>query len=107
MDEARYINIDEVADDTLESAEAEVLSIPLQEAIVIDVRHPSEEERKPLRLSQCEVIKIPFYELHSQFSALDQRRTYLLYCDKGVMSRLHASHLVAEGRQNVKVYRPG
>ena len=33
-------------------------------------------------------------------------RQYLLYCDKGVMSRLHAHHLLSEGHANVRVYRP-
>ncbi|WP_415243560.1 hypothetical protein [Zhongshania sp.] len=29
-----------------------------------------------------------------------------MYCEKGVMSRLHASHLLEQGFTNVKVYRP-
>jgi thiamine biosynthesis protein ThiI len=37
---------------------------------------------------------------------LDPRKTYLLYCDKGVMSKLHAAHLVEQGFSNIKVYRP-
>jgi thiamine biosynthesis protein ThiI len=57
--------------------------------------------RIALSLSLCR-----FYELHRRFIDLDQTRIYLLYCEKGVMSRLHASHLLEQGFTNVKVYRP-
>lgn len=103
---ARYLNIDEVANDEVAVQDVEIINIPVQDAVIIDVRHPSEEERKPLKLANVEIQKIPFYELHGQFAELDKTRSYLLYCDKGIMSRLHASHLVEQGYQNVKVYRP-
>ena len=83
-----------------------MLNVPIQDGIIIDVRHPSEEERKPLVIKNVAIEKIPFYELHSKFAELDKSKVYLLYCDKGVMSRLHASHLVEQGYSNVKVYRP-
>ncbi len=107
IDNARYLNIDEVANDEIVAHDVEVLNVPIQDGVIIDVRHPSEEERKPLKLNNVEVQKIPFYELHKKFSELDKNKAYLLYCDKGVMSRLHASHLVEQGYSNVKVYRPG
>lgn len=107
IENARLINIDEIADDELTATEIEVLNIPIQDGIIIDVRHPSEEERKPLVMNNVAIEKIPFYELHTKFAAMDQSKTYLLYCDKGVMSRLHASHLVDQGYTNIKVYRPG
>lgn len=75
-------------------------------AVVIDIRHPNEEELRPLRLINVDVLKIPFYTLSSEFASLDAGKQYLLYCDKGVMSRLHAEHLTAEGATNVGVYRP-
>ncbi|MEQ9210282.1 MAG: hypothetical protein RLN96_10655, partial [Pseudomonadales bacterium] len=34
------------------------------------------------------------------------KKRYLLYCDKGVMSRLHAELLLEAGYSNVGVYRP-
>ncbi|WP_163014736.1 thiazole biosynthesis protein, partial [Pseudomonas viridiflava] len=46
------------------------------------------------------------YALNSRFKELDNTRQYLLYCDKGVMSRLHAHHLLSEGHANVRVFRP-
>jgi thiamine biosynthesis protein ThiI len=106
IEDARFINIDEVANDELVKHDVEVLNVPIQDAVIIDVRHPTEEEHKPLRLNNVDIQKIPFYELHKKFAELDKAKSYLLYCDKGVMSRLHASHLVEQGYENVKVYRP-
>lgn len=106
VEDARFINIDEVANDEVVHHDIEVLNVPIQDGVIIDVRHPSEEERKPLKIANVEIQKIPFYELHKAFAELDKSKAYLLYCDKGVMSRLHASHLVEQGYNNVKVYRP-
>lgn len=104
--DAQYINIDEVAEQEMASQDVEILNVPVQDAVIIDVRHPAEEENKPLRLSNIEVKKIPFYELHNRFAELEKNKSYLLYCDKGVMSKLHASYLLEKGFDNVKVYRP-
>jgi thiamine biosynthesis protein ThiI len=52
------------------------------------------------------VKSLPFYKLSTQFGDLDQNRTWLLYCDRGVMSRLQALYLHEQGFKNVKVYRP-
>jgi thiamine biosynthesis protein ThiI len=106
LENASYINIDQLAEDELKAGEVEVLNIPIQNGVIIDVRHPCEEERKPLQVPNTEIKKIPFYELHAQFGDLDKSRSYLLYCDKGVMSKLHVSHLVKQGYSNVKVFRP-
>lgn len=75
-------------------------------AVVLDIRHPEERERAPLTVAGGEVGDMPFYQLRTRFAALDPKRQYLLYCDKGMMSRLHASHLKDAGYQNVGVYRP-
>lgn len=99
-------NIDEIADEELERTEVEVLSVPLATSTIIDIRHPAEEELQPLQVN-APVLKIPFYELHARMAELDRSNTYMLYCDRGVMSRLHASHLVESGYDRVKVYRPG
>ena len=106
LEDASYINIDAIAEEELSVQDVEILNVPIQDGVIIDVRHPSEEERKPLKLNNIEILKIPFYDLHTQFSELEKNKSYLLYCDKGVMSKLHASHLVEQGYQNVKVYRP-
>lgn len=74
--------------------------------IVIDVRHPDEQALSPLELPDIEVRSIPFFRISTGFAALDQRFGYLLFCEKGMMSRLHASHLKEAGFANVGVYRP-
>lgn len=106
LDEATYINIDNIADQELRSQDVETLNVPIFGGIIIDVRHPTEQERKPLKLPNIDIKNIPFYELHKQFSELDKGKTYLLYCEKGVMSKLHAAYLVEQGHSNVKVFRP-
>ena len=106
LSNARYINIDDVADDELALHDVEILKVPIQDGVIIDVRHPTEQEQKPLQLANVQIQTIPFYELHTKFSDLDKTKVYLLYCDKGVMSKLHASHLVEQGYSNIKVYRP-
>ncbi|ALO45181.1 tRNA uracil 4-sulfurtransferase ThiI [Pseudohongiella spirulinae] len=75
-------------------------------ALVIDIRHPDEQERLPLSLPERQVLNIPFFRLGTQFSELDQQQQYALYCDRGMMSRLHASHLKDAGYDNVGVFRP-
>ena len=75
-------------------------------AVLVDIRHPDEQELQPLTVQDVPVEIIPFYRLNSDFPALDQGKQYLLYCDKGLMSRLHASHLKDAGFENVAVYRP-
>lgn len=75
-------------------------------AVVIDIRHPDEAELKPLSLGDITVQSIPFFRLNTQFGQLSADAHYLLYCEKGIMSRLHAAHLRDVGHLNVGVYRP-
>ena len=51
------------------------------------------------------VLHLPFYKLATQFGDLDQSKTYLLYCERGVMSKLQALYLKEQGFNNIKVYR--
>jgi len=78
------------------------------DAVIIDIRHPDEEEKNPLEQSAFSqnIITIPFYELRKKFAELEKEKQYVLYCDKGMMSRLHASHLQEMGHANVAVFRP-
>ncbi|GAA5139024.1 tRNA uracil 4-sulfurtransferase ThiI [Thalassotalea piscium] len=73
--------------------------------IVVDIRSPEEEDENPLIIDGIEVKHIPFYKLSTQFGDLDNSKQYLLYCDKGVMSKLQALYLIDNGFTNVKVYR--
>jgi thiamine biosynthesis protein ThiI len=104
---ARYLNIDEIANEDVEQTAVELLAAPIPDAVIVDVRHPFEAQRVPLRAGNVRIENIPFYELQGRSAQLDPQRTYLLYCDKGVMSKLHAAHLVEQGFTNIKVYRPG
>jgi thiamine biosynthesis protein ThiI len=102
---ARQTRIDRLADEAQERGEVEVLPVPIAGATIIDIRHPEEVELAPLEM-HVEVLHIPFYELHTRAAELPREQTYMLYCGKGVMSRLHASHLLADGQLEVKVYAP-
>lgn len=84
----------------------EVVSEITDQTRVIDVRHPDEQSLRPLQLPGVEVLPIPFFRLSAAFAALDQQFNYLLYCEKGMMSRLHASYLKEAGYHNVAVYQP-
>ncbi|HEY7773521.1 MAG TPA: tRNA uracil 4-sulfurtransferase ThiI [Marinagarivorans sp.] len=91
----------------VERGQAEVDSVaePLGSDVVIDIRHPDEVELKPLLLDSA-LLTIPFYNLNEAYPKLDATKRYLLFCDKGVMSELHASYLKDENYRNVAVYRP-
>lgn len=97
--------IDHLADEELQRVDVEVLSVPLADATIIDIRHPDEENKAPLQL-HVPVLKIPFYQLHSRVSEFAPGSTYMLYCGKGIMSRLHASRLKEDKLLDIKVYAP-
>src|SRR5690606_4378948 len=88
-----------------EGSQVETVEQALAGQVVLDIRHPGEEELKPLELEGVEVLKVPFYQLNSRFAELDPARAYLLYCEKGVMSRLHAQYLLDRVLANVRVLR--
>ena len=74
--------------------------------VLLDIRSPAEQDAKPLSMNHCEMRSIPFYKLGTEFAELDQSKTYFLYCDRGVMSKMQALLLTENGYHNVKVYRP-
>ncbi|MDU8500157.1 tRNA uracil 4-sulfurtransferase ThiI [Pseudomonas syringae] len=106
LERAKLISIDRVIDDLSRTVDIEEVSQALAGQVIIDIRHPDAQEDQPLQVPGVEIQTLPFYALNSRFKALDDTRQYLLYCDKGVMSRLHAHHLLSEGHANVRVYRP-
>ena len=103
VEDAKSIYVDEVVDDVTSNAPIEIVtSLEKEDYIVIDIRG----EDKTIETS-CETLNIPFYKLKTEFKKLPQNKDYLLYCEKGVMSQLHAQYLRdLENRENVKVYRP-
>lgn len=98
--------VSELLDSKVTPEDVELVVTPAVTDVIIDVRHPSEGEQSPLQLTGNEILSIPFYELNRKVSELPANRQYLLYCDKGTMSRMHAVHLKAEGHENIKVYAP-
>jgi len=106
LERAKLVSIDNVIDELGQDIEIEEVAQALAGQVIIDIRHPDAQEDEPLELEGIEVKALPFYALNSRFKELDPTRQYLLYCDKGVMSRLHAHHLLSEGHANVRVYRP-
>ena len=106
LERARLVSIDNVIDELGQDIDVEEVASVTAGQVVIDIRHPDAQEDQPLELDGIEVQALPFYALNNRFKELDITRQYLLYCDKGVMSRLHAHHLLSEGHANVRVYRP-
>ncbi|HTQ99605.1 MAG TPA: tRNA uracil 4-sulfurtransferase ThiI [Candidatus Acidoferrum sp.] len=92
-------------DSAAEAAPEDLSHVPHEQLVILDIRHPDEEERRPLTGAPYPVERVPFFRLNTRFTQLPHERHYLLYCDKGVMSRLHASHLREQGHVNVGVYR--
>ncbi|NIG62190.1 MAG: tRNA 4-thiouridine(8) synthase ThiI [Serratia symbiotica] len=107
VSEAKNVDIRTIDEQAQEQvAEVETFVNFSADDVIIDIRSNDEQEDKPLQLAQVEVKPLPFYKLGSQFCTLDQSKTYLLYCERGVMSRLQALYLLEQGYSNVKVYRP-
>lgn len=107
VNDARVMDIRDIAKETEQAApEVEQVQAVEQDAIVLDIRSAEEQEDNPLVIDDVEVKHLPFFKLGTQFGDLDQSKMYLLYCDRGVMSRLQALYLQEQGFSNVKVYRP-
>ncbi|PIF04249.1 MAG: tRNA 4-thiouridine(8) synthase ThiI [Arcobacter sp.] len=101
---AKKIYVDEIANDINNSVgQIEVVSdLSNKNYVVIDIRQEEDTIKVP-----CETLKIPFYKLKNEFKKLPQDKEYLLYCDKGILSQLHAQYLKdAQNFTNIKVYRP-
>lgn len=106
--QAQVLDIREIANDeaTAPITEVEAITELGSGDVVLDIRSQDEQEVRPLTLDNVAVKTLPFYKLSSQFGDLDQSKSYLIYCDRGVMSRLQALYLREQGFHNVKVYRP-
>ncbi|RUM75841.1 MAG: tRNA 4-thiouridine(8) synthase ThiI, partial [Sulfurovum sp.] len=102
VENAVSIYVDEVVNDVNRQSPVEVISELKEEYVVIDIR-PEEET---ISSELCETIKIPFHKLKTEFKKLPKNREYLLYCEKGVMSQLHAQYLNDSQEDiRVRVYR--
>ncbi|MDF7671318.1 tRNA 4-thiouridine(8) synthase ThiI [Orbaceae bacterium ESL0721] len=112
VQEAENIDIREIQKENIVT-QVEVVTELKAGQVVIDIRSPDEQEEHPLtlpaehNLADIEIKSIPFYKLPTQFGDLDQSREYLLYCEKGVMSKLQALYLIEQGFSNIKVFKKG
>ncbi|NMP32861.1 tRNA 4-thiouridine(8) synthase ThiI [Thalassotalea sp. M1531] len=107
VENARVFDIRDIGQETEQEVQAvQELSEVAENTVIVDIRSPEEEDEKPLELDGIEVIHIPFFKLGTQFGDLDKSKEYLLYCDRGVMSKLQALYLHDNGFSNVHVYRP-
>lgn len=105
--EANNVDIRDIAQQTeQEVVEVETVSGFTENDVILDIRSIDEQDAKPLKVEGVGVASLPFYKLSTQFGNLDQSKTYLLWCERGVMSRLQALYLREQGFANVKVYRP-
>lgn len=91
--------------DINESWTIDISYVPWENEVVIDIREADKIKKEALILDEVEIINIAFFEINNKFKDLDQTKTYLLYCDKWVLSNLHALYLREQGFNNIKVYR--
>lgn len=100
---AVQINVDETANDVSDIGQIDVVTdLEGTDYVVIDIRQSADCIE-----TSCETLKIPFYKLKTEFKKLPQDKQYLFYCDKGILSQLHAQFLRdSENYNNIKVYRP-
>ena len=106
VENAQYLDIRQIA----EQAEKEVVSVDAVSVlsandVIIDIRSPEEIDENPLHIENQAMIQLPFYKLSGQFAELDQSKNYVLYCERGVMSKLQALYLKESGFNNVRVFK--
>ncbi len=107
VNDADVMDIRRIAEEAQEQvSDVESVSAIADSEVILDIRSDEEEEESPLEIEGVTVEHMPFFKLGNQFESLDQSKTYLLYCDRGVMSKLQALYLQEKGYTNVKVYRP-
>ncbi|VEA36083.1 thiamine biosynthesis protein ThiI [Salmonella enterica subsp. enterica] len=107
VEEANNVDIREIAQQTQqEVVEVETVSGFGANDVILDIRSVDEQDDKPLKVEGVDVVSLPFYKLSTKFGDLDQSKTWLLWCERGVMSRLQALYLREQGFANVKVVSP-
>ncbi len=100
--------VEKVRDMLVENLEEEIIEMtnfPEKNEIIIDIREEDISQIDPLEIQNVEILNIPFFEINNKFKDLDQSKTYLLYCEKGVLSKLHGLYLKEKWFTNVKMFR--
>lgn len=94
--------VDQLVDQIVAAAPVEIITELQSGDVVVDIRAENEQKLAPLD----DALSVPFYELNQAVKTWNKSSRYLLYCQKGVMSQLHAQYLRDQGVENVFVYRP-
>ena len=106
VENAQYLDIRQIAEQTEKDVvSVDAVSVLGENDVIIDIRSPEEIDENPLHIENQAMIQLPFYKLSSQFSELDQSKHYVLYCERGVMSKLQALYLKESGFNNVSVFK--
>ena len=106
VENAQYLDIRQIAEQTeKEVVSVDAVSVLNENDVIIDIRSPEEIDENPLHIEHQAMILLPFYKLSSQFAELDQSKNYVLYCERGVMSKLQALYLKESGFNNVRVFK--
>ena len=82
------------------------VSLPNADDIIIDVRHPDETEQRPLTCTANTILSLPYFNIKQRLGELDKQQSYLLYCEKGIMSRIHADAMQKRGFKKIAVFVP-
>lgn len=106
VENAQYLDIRQIAEQTEKDVvSVDAVSVLGENDVIIDIRSPEEIDENPLHIENQAMIQLPFYKLSSQFAELDQSKHYVLYCERGVMSKLQALYLKESGFNNVSVFK--
>ena len=106
VENAQYLDIRQIAEQTEKDVvSVDAVSVLGANDVIIDIRSPEEIDENPLHIENQAMIQLPFYKLSSQFAELDQSKHYVLYCERGVMSKLQALYLKESGFNNVRVFK--
>ena len=106
VENAQYLDIRQIAEQTeKEVVSVDAVSVLSENDVIIDIRSPEEIDENPLHIENQAMILLPFYKLSGQFAELDQSKHYVLYCERGVMSKLQALYLKESGFNNVSVFK--
>ena len=106
VENAQYLDIRQIAEQTEKDVvSVDAVSVLGENDVIIDIRSPEEIDENPLHIENQAMIQLPFYKLSGQFTELDQSKNYVLYCERGVMSKLQALYLKESGFNNVSVFK--
>lgn len=108
VSDARTQRIDDVLAGEQSGLEnLELIRTPSVSDIIIDIRHPNESADAPLVLPSNKVLTVPFFDLEQRIDHLvktNEGARFLLYCQKGTMSKIHAHHYNEAKRGNFAVF---